>query len=386
MLSNSRAIILTIAILSLVFLLGSFSHQDSKFLLLTGAKAYGLLQNNMNSTGFVSTSIINVSKGIPISLGANPNSNSIYVISSSGPNKASNNVIYKIDGTKNKVVDTIKVGTPQNTFLKDIAVDSLHNKIYLSGAFQIKKNNTVYEYDTLFIVNPTDKSTKKLLLYSEREEGKEGDASDISINSKTGRIYVGSLYPGGGNPGMYVISFGKNNKVITHLRVGESGVENIVIDQIKNNIYASAPYDNMINILNADLKKTTNITVHSPGFLSINSLKNKLYTSDPKGLITISMPSNKVISTMTGCFSHSVFNPSNNKLYVIRESCPRGASLSVYKVLEIDGTTGKIQKTFPIPKGYDIKDIALNTKSNSLYMLYWNKDAKASQLMVLVPH
>ena len=149
--------------------------------------------------------MIPLGKGKPLSMAINPSINTLYVISPSELDGKLQNVIHVIDVAKNKKIDIIKIGDPEHDFLRNIAVDPISGTLYVTGEYRVNKQAVTYEYDSLYFINPNTKDYKRLSLYSEPEEGKEGDLSGVATSPTSKVIYVGSLYPEGGNPGIYVV-------------------------------------------------------------------------------------------------------------------------------------------------------------------------------------
>ena len=239
-------------------------------------------------------------KDKPLSMAFDQKSNKIYGIFATGTGEK--NLIYVIDTTQNKVIDTIKIGSQKNDFLSDIAIDPTRGVIYATGQHLVNENGTTNAYDTLYVINSTNNKFKTIQLYGETEEGKEGGLAGISVNPVTNTIYIGSLYPEGGKPGMYVID-GKTLQPV-YVDKWQYGIKDIQLDPESNLLYAGAKYDNIISIINQSNNEiVSNITAESPIAIALNDEKKILYEAGSDGKVNVfDLTSNKNISSIQGEF------------------------------------------------------------------------------------
>ena len=104
-----------------------------------------------------------------------------------------------------------------------MTIDPHSGKIYAVGEYNYLQNKTEpiqYEYDVVFVINQTnyvnntnDNSSqpitsndiKRIRLYGEQEEGKEGDMSSIAVDTRTDKIYAGIRYFQGGRECVFII-------------------------------------------------------------------------------------------------------------------------------------------------------------------------------------
>src|SRR5215510_13155535 len=150
------------------------------------------ISTNLNSA--LQQTIV-LGKGTPFSMAFDPSTSILYIVSPSETGDKIQNMVYVIDTNKNQISDTIKIGDAKRDFLRDIAVDPASGTLYVTGEYRIVKSGIVYEYDSAYLINPKTKVYKRISLYSEPEEGKEGDLSGIAVDEKANKVYVGSLYP-----------------------------------------------------------------------------------------------------------------------------------------------------------------------------------------------
>jgi DNA-binding beta-propeller fold protein YncE len=124
------------------------------------------------SPGTFSVSSLVLGKDKPVSMAIDEKTNKIYGIFATSSGEK--NLIYVIDTAQNKLSDTIKIGSQKSDFLTNIAIDSDKGVIYAAGQHIVKENGTDVAYDTLYVINSTDNKFKRIQLYGETEEGKEG--------------------------------------------------------------------------------------------------------------------------------------------------------------------------------------------------------------------
>ena len=148
------------------------------------------------------------------------------------------NTVSVLNTTSDNIVDSFRVGDSKNDFLKKIIFNNGTNTLYGIGEHRILQNGSLYEYDSLYKIDPRTHAFKRISLYSEQEEGKEGDLSGIALDPQTNTIYVGSLYPEGGSPGLYIID-GNSLRVISKLNNWEFGISDVLFDPNSHLIYAA---------------------------------------------------------------------------------------------------------------------------------------------------
>jgi DNA-binding beta-propeller fold protein YncE len=331
--------------------------------------------------------MIPLGKGKPLSMAINPSLNTLYVISPSELNGNLQNVIHVIDSAKNKKIDIIKIGDPEHDFLRNIAVDPISGTLYVTGEYRVNKQAVTYEYDSLYFINPNTKDYKRLSLYSEPEEGKEGDLSGVAT-SLTGKvIYVGSLYPEGGNPGIYVVD-GRTDRVTTMIDKWESGIQDIIVNPDSHEIYAIAKYDNLLSVINDSTNTISkNITTKDPISMSFDSERHALFVANGYGEVsTIDLSSGKNTTSLVEPYLQDIsYDHSTKQLYIIALNktmqLSKDNSGPVSKVIGLDTISGKYFTVFETDA--TLTNIITHPSSGIVYVL--GSDANNSKLYVLQP-
>ena len=328
---------------------------------------------------------IPLGKGKPQAMAINPSINTLYVISPSELNGNLQNVIHVIDSAKNKKIDIIKIGDPEHDFLRNIAVDPINGTLYVTGEYRVNKQAVTYEYDSLYFINPNTKDYERLSLYSEPEEGKEGDLSGVATSLASKVIYVGSLYPEGGKPGIYVID-GRTDRVATMIDKWESGIQDILVNPDSHEIYAIAKYDNLLSVLNNSTNTISkNITTKDPISMSFDSERHALFVANGYGQVsTIDLFSGKNTTSLVEPYLQDIsYDPTTKQLYIITLNktmqLSKDNSDPVSKIISLDTISGKYFTVFET--NATLTDIITPPSSGIIYAL--GADANNSNLYVL---
>lgn len=258
--------------------------------------------------------------------------------------------IYILDGDSGIIKDIVRLSPGER--VRDIDIDTGKRMIYASGEYNYLDEDRYtdgeliqYEDDVIYTINKNNNSNNlswssdninRTALYGELEEGKEGDMSEIAVDPITDTIYAGILYHQGGREGVFIITNGsannnysldKDNKVnstdegIRFIQMGRTGLEQILIDETTNTVYASLKHDDFIAIINGlsgDIKEK--IILQEPRSMSFNPTNSLLYVAsgDSHWFNVINMSTNKVIAVNTQ-ISYPIASVSNNitgKVYV----------------------------------------------------------------------
>ena len=325
-----------------------------------------------------------IGKDKPLSMAYDQKTNKIYGIFATGT--GDKNLIHVIDPAKKKVIHTIKIGSQKSDYLTNIAIDPDRGVIYATGQHLVNENDTTVAYDTLYVINPTDNKFKRIQLYGETEDGKEGGLAGVSVNPVTNMIYVGSLYPEGGKPGMYVID--GNTFQAAHIDKWQYGIKDILLDPESNLLYAGAKYDNMISILNQSNNKiVANITVESPIAISVDNENNILYEAGSDGKVNaLNLPTGKNTSSIEGQFVKNIlYNPNDKLLYLIDQNMTNilSKNSNVTKSIAVGvNTTNNVLNKFETD--FIVDNIVVNPSSDQAYLLGY--DGKNSKLFILNEH
>ena len=332
---------------------------------------------------FSVTSLI-LGKDKPLSMALDQKTNKIYGIFATGTGEK--NLIHVVDTTQNKVIDTIKIGSQKNDFLSDIAIDPDRGVIYATGQHLVNKNDTTVAYDTLYVINSTNNKFKTIQLYGEIEEGKEGGLAGISVNPVTNTIYIGSLYPEGGRPGMYVID--GNTLQPVYLDKWQYGIKDVQLDPKSDLLYAAAKYDNIISIINQSNNEiVSNITAESPIAIALNNEKKILYEAGTDGKVNVfDLTNNKNISSIQGEFVKKIlYNPNDKLLYLIDQNLTNILSKNSNSTKSIAiavNMTNNILNKFE--SNFIVDNIIINPSTDQAYLLGY--DGKNSKLFIVKSH
>lgn len=320
----------------------------------------------------------------PISATIDEKTSKVYGIFST--ESGAKNLIYVIDTAQNKVLDTIEIGSDKNDFLSSIALDAERGILYAAGQHLVIENDTTVAYDTVYLINSTNNKFKRIQLYNETEEGKEGSLAGISINPVTNKIYVGSLYPEGGNPGLYIID--GNTLESVYLDKWQYGIKDIQLDPESNLLYAGAKYDNLISIIDQSNNQIVeNITAQSPIALTLNSKEKILYEAGSDGKVNaIDLSTKKNISSIQAEHVKNIMYNANDKLlYIVDQNMSNILSKNSNgtKSMAIAvNTTNNIVNKFETE--FIVENILINSSTNQAYLLGY--DGKDSKLFIINSH
>jgi hypothetical protein len=335
------------------------------------------------SPGTFSVSSLVLGKDKPVSMAIDEKTNKIYGIFATSSGEK--NLIYVIDTAQNKLSDTIKIGSQKSDFLTNIAIDSDKGVIYAAGQHIVKENGTDVAYDTLYVINSTDNKFKRIQLYGETEEGKEGSLAGISFNPVTNTIYLGSLYPEGGKPGLYVVD-GKSLQSVL-IDKWQYGIKDIQLDPESHLLYAGAKYDNLISIIDESNNIITdNITAPSPIAMTLDKEKNVLYEAGSDGKVNaIDLKSKKNISSIQGeSVKNILFNPNDKSLYIVDQNLTnilsKNSNGTKSMAISVNTTNNIINK---FETDFIVNNIVINPSTNQAYLLGY--DGNNSKLFIIKP-
>jgi DNA-binding beta-propeller fold protein YncE len=320
----------------------------------------------------------------PISATIDEKTNKIYGIFAD--ENGAKNLIYVIDIAQNKVLDTIEIGSKTNDFLFSIALDPERGILYAAGQHLVNENDTTVAHDTVYLINSTSNEFKRIQLYNETEEGKEGSLAGISVNPVTNKIYVGSLYPDGGKPGLYVID-GKSLQAV-HVDNWEYGIKDIQLDPESNLLYVGAKYDNLISTIDESTNQIVeNITVQSPIALTLDSEEKILYEAGSDGKVNaIDISSKENISSIQGEYVKKIlYNPNDKLLYIVDQNMSnilaKNSNGTKSMAIAVNTSNNIINK---FETEFIVENILINSSTNQAYLLGY--DGKNSKLFIVNSH
>ena len=350
--------------------------------ILAGIAMFQSAHSQVPNTFSVSSIILGNDK--PISATIDEKTSKIYGIFAT--ETGARNLIYVIDTAQNKVLDTIKIGSEKNDFLSNIALDPERGILYAAGQHLVNENDTTIAYDTLYLINSTNNKFMRIQLYGETEEGKEGSLAGISVNPVTNMIYIGSLYPDGGKPGLYVIDGDSLQSI--HIDKWEYGIKDIQLDPESNLLYVGAKYDNLISIIDESNNEIVeNITVQSPIALTLNAEEKILYEAGSDGKVNaIDLSSKKNISSIQGEYVKNILYNANDKLlYIVDQNMTnilsKNSNGTKSMAIAINTTNNVINK---FETGFIVENILINSSTGQAYLLGY--DGENSKLFVVNSH
>ena len=334
------------------------------------------------STFSVSSMVLGNDK--PVSMAIDEKTSKIYGIFATSSGEK--NLLYVIDAAQNKVIDTVKIGSQKNDFLTNIAIDPDRSIIYAAGQHLVNENGSDIAYDTLYVINSTNNKFKRIQLYGETEEGKEGSLAGISFNPVTNTIYLGSLYPEGGKPGLYVVD-GKSLQPVL-IDKWQYGIKDIQLDPESQLLYAGAKYDNLISVIDESNNHIiNNITAQSPIAITLDKEKNVLYEAGSDGKVnTIDLKSKKNISSIQGeSVKNILYNPNDKLLYIVDQNLTnilsKNSNGTKSMAIAVNTTNNIINK---FETDFIVDNIIINPSTNQAYLSGY--DGNNSKLFILKPH
>ena len=246
-------------------------------------------------------------------------------------------------------------------------------------------------------------NTERITLYGEIEEGKEGDMSDIAVdtNDNINTIYAGVRYYQGGREGIFIIPVnsridsklnGINNNIsntIKFIPLGNTGPEQILVNDQMNAIYVLLEYDDFIAIIDGSTNEIKDkIILQNPRAMSINPSAGLLYVAsgDSFWFNIVDMTTHKVVGVNTQ-ISYPVASAVNNltgRVFVAEclecDDFDFTNGTSIY-ALDSDGSTINWNTYENI--NIEENGFAINPFTNKLYAIGINTKSELSNLYVI---
>jgi DNA-binding beta-propeller fold protein YncE len=327
-------------------------------------------------------------------------------------------VIYVLDGDTDRIIEMIGLGPGEE--IHDMDIDHGLGTIYATGEYNYLVNDSKgnaeqvqREDDVVYVISNISNTSghsendtinaERITLYGEIEEGKEGDMSDIAVdtNDNIKTIYAGIRYYQGGREGIFIIPDSRivskldrinNNNLsntIKFIPLGSTGPEQIFVNDQMNTIYALLEYDNFIAIIDGsinDIKEK--IIMQNPRAMSINPSAGLLYVAsgDSFWFNIVDMTIHKVIGVNTQ-ISYPVASAVNNltgRVFVAEclecDDFDFTNGTSIY-ALDSNGST----INWNTYENINIKEngLAVNPFTNKLYAIGTNTKSELSNLYVI---
>jgi YVTN family beta-propeller protein len=302
---------------------------------------------------------IPIEGGLFDDLAVNPNTNTVYVASSTS------NITSVIDGTTNRVEATIPIeGQPD-----DLAINENTNTVYVGSS-----DHDEYGYSigngTISVIDGTTNELEATIPI-------EGQLDDLAINENTNTVYVASV----NTDTVYAIKGTATNSAITGTIDLDSPSE-IAVNPKTNTVYVGSLDSETFYIIDG----ATNVEIRHLRvegeidgiFVNPNStviyFTTYVYTNDENTLYVVDSSSNTVVGTealqgyypvdLEGHFPTIEVNPNTARAYV--------AVSDPNTVYAINGTAMNGTGTNNIPReeifvGGGPIDLAVNVKTNTVY-------------------
>jgi hypothetical protein len=327
-------------------------------------------------------------------------------------------VIYVLDGDADQIIDVIRLGPGEE--IHDMDIDHGLGTIYATGQYSYLVNDSKgnaeqvqHEDDVVYVINninhsrgysANDKiSTERITLYGEIEEGKEGDMSDIAVdtNNNINTIYAGIRYYQGGQEGIFIIPDisridsnlnGINDNIsntIKFIPLGNTGPEQILVNDKMNTIYVLLEYDDFIAAMDGSTNEIKeNITLQNPRAMSINPSAGLLYVAsgDSFWFNIVNVTTNKVIgvNTQTSYPVASVVNNITGKVLVAEcLECDDFDFTNGTSIYALDSNGSTINWTTYENINIEENGLAINPFTNKLYAIGTNTKSELSNLYVI---
>lgn len=310
-----------------------------------------------------------------------------------------------LDGNTDQIIDEIRLRYGELIHATDI--DRHSGNIYAAGEYNYLKNDTTngeepvqYEDDVVYIIKSNDKNQtsigiQRIKLYGEIEEGKEGDMSAIAVDARTGAadtIYAGIRYFMGGREGVFVIDESSSADIpitIKFIPLGDTGPDQILVNNLTNTIYTSLEYDNFISLIDSSNNTVKEeIILQQPRAMSINPSEGLLYVAsgDSNWINVVNMNTSKVIASNTR-ISYPVASVVDNvtgRVYVANclkcDDFDFTIGSSIYE-LDSSGSTLNWETYDNVDIGEN--GLAINPSTNKLYVVGTDLQSGISNLYVI---
>jgi YVTN family beta-propeller protein len=282
--------------------------------------------------------------GVPRAVAVNAATNRVYVPSIFG------NTVTVIDGTTNKTIAVVHI---PHSYLEEVALNPLTNRIYASGT---RLSNYVPGGDTPNAneITVIDGATNTILTTIPVADQPQA----LAVNPSTNRLYVAHVP-------LNTVSVidGATNTVVTSVPVG-THPQQIGVDPVLNRIYVLSTDDDAVTVLDGatNTALATLAVGDEPRFLAVEPSTHRVYvanfTSDTVSVID--GETNAVVTTIPigdGPQALAV-NPITNRLYV--------GNVNSNSVSVVDTTTQTVRTTMPVDT--HPQSLAVNVLTNRVYV------------------
>ncbi|MDR4492404.1 MAG: hypothetical protein R2685_16165 [Candidatus Nitrosocosmicus sp.] len=315
--------------------------ETNKVFIITSSSRMWILDGETNNYTVAYNSQYLGATGIAV----NPETNKVYVVNPSQETLSITN------GFTNKIETTI------TTDLKStgIAVNPETNKVYVvnsdSGSVSVIDGKIPHNISSL------DKFRKKGIgIETEKEP------TNIAVNPETNKVYVVNS-----DSGSVSVIDGKNDKVITNVKVGENPT-GIAVNPETNKIYIANSKSDTVSVIDGSSNKVdANISGFDfPQGIALDVESNMIYVAnggeDFSDVSVIEGLTNNITQNYPthGESENILIDPENHRIYL--------TYFFYYFVSVLDSNTG--QEIFKFPIEGPLEDIAVNPATSVIYASY----------------
>ena len=310
---------------------------DMIYVINSGNSTVTVIDGTTNKTSTVALS----SGSVPLGVGLNPVTNQIYVSANiQDPiTFAITSSVTVIDGLTNS---TTTVTLPAGSFARNVALNSITNKIYVASCCNGLASDSV---------NVIDGATNTV---STVPVGAAVLTRTLAVNPVTNKIYVANWSTGGsGHSTVTVIDGATDGTTSVDM---DFVAQAVVVNPVTNQVYIASVNLTMID---GATNTATTAVPNISGLLAINPITNKIYMTENNGsVLVIDAATDTTTTVATGNNPHAVaVNPSTAKIYV--------PNFADNNVTLIDRTTNT---TKTIAAGNHPTAVALNPRTDKIYV------------------
>jgi DNA-binding beta-propeller fold protein YncE len=233
----------------------------------------------------------------------------VYVVGS--------NFLYVIDGTSNKLIDTLEIPDRPTK----VAIDSNTNMVYIS--------TWNYPYGGVFVINGTNDAVISNI------KDVAGSSYGIAVNPNTNMIYVDDQVYTRFQPNVISVVNGTNNRVVANITTafslhagvstipGAFRILDIAVNSSTNMVYAANHWLPIISVIDGSNNRVVaNVTIpYYPKAISVNPRTNTVYSVSGNGTVyAVDGLTNKIVSSASlqdSEISEIAVNPNTGKLYAV---------------------------------------------------------------------
>jgi YVTN family beta-propeller protein len=251
----------------------------------------------------------------PVEIAANPNTNFVYV------GNSGSGTVSVMDGFTNAIIKTLKV-TNYTDFnaIGGIAVNHKTNKVYVLTN-EMSSSDAQQSHALITIIDGMKNKIEQTFKVGNLRSDYDviDSARGLAINSETDMIYVSMILGS-----LYAIDGSDNNKIVTSLSVGEGGNGEmptyIAVNEKTNLVYISRFDTSFVSIINGSTNKEIgSIEVGlDPQGIAIDDRSNTVFVATSGGISVVNSSTAQVQGPVkVGMYPIGLaFNSNKKSLYV----------------------------------------------------------------------